>query len=179
MERKCKSSEECQDMNGYCNFDFGDFGFCQTCNMTSEVGCENGGFYQSKGILECKKTCESCTNSSECGDSYGFCNLEYGDTGICESCNSTSVGSWTNMTCANRGFVKENGTLECQKTCEACTNSSDCGETKSFCNFDYEDYGLCESCSDIEEVRCDGRGFVYPEGKDECKLQCGDGTMML
>ena len=83
------------------------------------------------------------------------------------------------MTCADRGFAQENGTLECQKTCEACTSSSDCGETKSFCNFDYNDYGLCESCSDIGDARCEGRGFVHPQGKDECKLQCGDGTMMI
>ena len=170
MERKCKSSEECQDMNGYCNFDFGDFGFCQTCNITSEVGCENGGFYLEKGILECKKTCESCKLSSECGDSNGFCNLEYGDTGICESCNSTSVGSWTNMTCANREFVKENGSLECQKTCEKCTSSSDCGDPKIFCNFDYGDYGLCESCLDIGDAGCDGK--EEGQGKEECNNQC-------
>ena len=177
MERKCKSSEECQDMNGYCNFDFGDFGFCQTCNMTSEVGCENGGFYLEKGILECKKTCESCKLSSECGDSNGFCNLEYGDNGICESCNSTSVGSWTNMTCANREFVKENGSLECQKTCEKCTSSSDCGDPKIFCNFDYGDYGLCESCNitsegSLDDMVCADRRFDYENGSLECQKTC-------
>ena len=85
------------------------------------------------------------------------------------------------MTCADRGFAQENGTLECKKTCEKCTSSPDCSERRlgDYCNFDYEDYGLCESCSDIGDARCEGRGFVHPQGKDECKLQCGDGTMMI
>ena len=51
-----------------------------------------------------------------------------------------------------------------------CTDSHSCG-VGGMCNFDDEDYGVCESCSGKNiEAACES--FNTEKGKHECKLVC-------
>ena len=52
-----------------------------------------------------------------------------------------------------------------------CEESSDCGDDR-FCNFDYDDSGFCEHCSQFEDSTCEASGFATQNGLDECKATC-------
>ena len=59
--KSCSNSTECEkdDVKGFCNFDYGEYGFCELCSRFGEGECDtNGTFPQEKGKNECKKQCE-------------------------------------------------------------------------------------------------------------------------
>ena len=59
IDRSCTNSTACQVIQkGFCNFDYGDYGFCEPCTNIGDEGCENSGLPQQKGKDECKNNCE-------------------------------------------------------------------------------------------------------------------------
>ena len=57
MEISCTNSTACEDMRGFCNFDYGTSGFCQACSSIGSGECENSGFNYDKGKTECQRLC--------------------------------------------------------------------------------------------------------------------------
>ena len=59
----CSNSTACSNMNGvvgFCNFDYGTSGFCQTCSTIEYGECknsENSGLKDEKGQTECSRIC--------------------------------------------------------------------------------------------------------------------------
>ena len=55
----CSNSAACKEVTpGLCNFDYGDYGFCEHCLNIEEGACDTTAFPQEKGKEECKINCE-------------------------------------------------------------------------------------------------------------------------
>ena len=53
---ECSKSSMCQSTTGFCNFDYGDAGFCESCD---DIGgpCDQAGFITQRGEDECTDVC--------------------------------------------------------------------------------------------------------------------------
>ena len=57
---QCRDSSECRrNGDGFCNFDNGNSGFCESClDILSNGGsCEDAGFINQRGEHECENIC--------------------------------------------------------------------------------------------------------------------------
>eukprot|EP00493_Phyllostaurus_siculus_P026886 UN27232 len=52
---------------------------------------------------------------------------------------------------------------------QTCSSNSDCGD-ESFCNFDFDTNGFCETCSSIDS--CNDSGFITQRGERSCFQVC-------
>ena len=52
-----QSSCRIQSTAGFCNFDFGNWGFCESCDWIRGT-CAQAGFRTQKGVDACKAVCE-------------------------------------------------------------------------------------------------------------------------
>ena len=50
-------------MSGFCNFDYGTSGFCESCASIGSGECENSGFNNDRGKTECQRICEGKSNT--------------------------------------------------------------------------------------------------------------------
>jgi len=126
---------------------------------------------------------DNSANSCGCeADGIKFCNFDYGSSGSCELCSSFE----SPMRCRNDGLPAA-GIADCLQRCfpdrshdDDETYDDDIGKScpgceengMRFCNFDYGDSGVCESCSKYEnEDQCNSDGLPEP-GAADCRARC-------
>ena len=100
VEFQCSSSIDCRDIHGLdhsmCNFDYGDGGFCESCdNQNSHQACIDSG-YTEAGTNECFKICidgqyEDTTTSAAETDDTAISTLNNLEQNISEILSSDSI----------------------------------------------------------------------------------------
>jgi len=104
--------------NGFCNFDFGSFGYCESCPI-AEIQCYHLGLPSQSGVNDCVARCdftvESCDANTMCSNN-GFCNFDFGSAGFCQPC-PIAEGE-----CFKQG-LPEDGATTCQMKCVFITKA--------------------------------------------------------
>merc|ERR1740124_603141 len=98
----------------FCNYDFGDTGFCQECYNVNH--CYHAGL-PDYGAYDCWTKCESfsgCTKDSGCVVGQ-FCNYDFGDTGFCQECY--------NLNDCNNAGLPDKGAEDCVNKCSFQTRA--------------------------------------------------------
>ena len=156
---ECVDSYQCDNGNDMCNFDYGGHGFCESCaHFNSAEDCQATGFITARGFDNCIDHCAGGENPNglEWIDERGG-----GDDHFDDGDFNDDYSPWF----PDVFYPGE------------CDDSYQCDNGNDMCNFDYDQYGFCESCAKFNSAEdCQAAGFITARGFDNCIDYCAGGV---
>eukprot|EP00550_Attheya_septentrionalis_P002410 CAMPEP_0198280698 /NCGR_PEP_ID=MMETSP1449-20131203/727_1 /TAXON_ID=420275 /ORGANISM="Attheya septentrionalis, Strain CCMP2084" /LENGTH=1194 /DNA_ID=CAMNT_0043976127 /DNA_START=257 /DNA_END=3841 /DNA_ORIENTATION=+ len=181
---ECSSETDC--ISGtFCNFQFGNRGYCSDCNFFGDpYDCFNqreSGSLNIWGGSSCASTCfGECWDESDC-DNDSFCTFQQGNHGYCMGCNTFKINAPldcnTHITLAF-SLDSMQGQEDCKKSCfDPCSSETPCPDG-FFCTYELGDTGYCTDCGwpQIQTPLDCEAGYLdlNSSGQEDCATSCFD-----